>query len=618
MSVPPSLTNQRLILRVGKNEAWELTDADGKSLAKGVDGGLTVAMNGQLRLQIETLSAHPGTKFQIVVRSLQDSINQVLSGLIVVEDRRQSTLIKLNYQSTNPAYAAKVLNAIADAYIEQNISRLSEEAEQTLRFLNLELPKLRKKLDTSEQALNEFRSTTKTIDVSSEIKEMLGKITMIDKMRFELELKRNEYARRYDPSHPLMQAIQVQGDGLKAEMAALNKQISQLPILQQDYIRLARDVEIDNRLYVTLLGNAQQLQISKAGITGTSVSIDRAVVPQTPARPKKALIVSVGALVGLILGFGLCQALGMVSRVVRDPKKLELATALPTLAILPLDSDQEEYGAVDESSVFLLGREKPEASSVEALRSLRTSLIFKLSEKPRSKVVLITSAVPSQGKSFISANLSYLMAAAGKRTLLIEADIRLASIKRYFDYDTRGAGLSSILKDNLAPETVILKDVYPNLDFLPAGPVVRNPGDLLAGDPMGELINALAEVYDNVVIDSPPLLPVHDARSLGKYADVTLFVVRQDTVTITEVHDAIDVFNKSGNQIDGMIFNGFIPSRMRYGYGYAYGYGYRKYGFGKRYGSYRGYGNQYGGNAANGGYGTQPPSATPARTKSIK
>lgn len=106
------------------------------------------------------------------------------------------------------------------------------------------------------------------------------------------------------------------------------------------------------------------------------------------------------------------------------------------------------------------------------------------------------------------------MAATGKRTLLVEADIRLASIKRYVDYDASRPGLSNVPCDNAPFESVILKNVYPQMDYLPAGPVVRNPGDLLAADSMNQLIDSLAELYDIVIIDSPPLLPVHDARSL--------------------------------------------------------------------------------------------------------
>lgn len=139
----------------------------------------------------------------------------------------------------------------------------------------------------------------------------------------------------------------------------------------------------------------------------------------------------------------------------------------------------------------MLAHEVPGLRIIEALRSLRTSLSFKLSEKERSKVVLITSAISSQ-KMFISANLSYLFAATGKKVLLIEADIRLASIKKYISTDLQLAGLSNVLRGEVRLHEAIQKNVYPGLDFMPSGPTVRNPGDLLAGDSMADIVNTLA------------------------------------------------------------------------------------------------------------------------------
>ncbi len=604
LTVPSRLYDEPLILLVEEDQKWQLFSADGHVVAKGVNGGLTVALDSELRLRIDTLLARPGTKFEVTVSSEQDSINRILRSLLVLEDRRQTALIKLQYKSPDPLDSAKVLNAIARRYVALNVERLSEEAERTLRFMNQELPKVKEKLERSEQALNDFRSNTKTIDVQTETKELLSKITLIDKMRFELELKRIEYMQRYDSNHPLMQTVKLQTDGLVAETESVNNKISRLPTTEQVFLRLARQVDIDNRLYVSLLSNTQQLQITKAGITGTSLIIDEAVVPRIASEPKKALIVAIGTFAGVILGFGICQLLGFTSKVVLDPKKLEQETNLATLAILPLDYEQEKHHQQNDNTSYLLAKAKPSSSAIEAIRSLRTAVVFKLSEKKRSKVVLITSAVPAQGKSFIAANLSYLMSTSGKKTLLIEADIRLASIKRYISYDSSSIGLSSVLRNEAPIETAILKEIYPQLDYLPSGPVVRNPGDLLASDKILELINSLAILYDYVIIDSPPLLPVHDARSLGQVADITLFVVRQHDVSSTEVLDAIDVFNKVGNTIDGFVFNGFVPSRVRYGYGYSYGYRYgyglrRFYGklygrYGAKYGSYGSYGSKYG------------------------
>lgn len=594
--VPPTMLGKPLMLEIGANNNWVLLDNEGRRLAVGQGVERSDGDSGsEVRLNIRKLIARTGTRFRIVVFSIQSRVSQVLSSFNVIEAKRQSNILKLTYESGNAAFAASMLNAIANVYLQQNVGRRSEEAELSLNFLNEELPKLRVRLDASEKALNDFRSKTKTIDVSAEIKELVTKTTMLEKTQLELDLKQRELAEKYDSSHPLMKALQSQITGVKVEYSNLTRQIGQLPSIEQNYIRLARDVQVNNQLYVSLLNNAQQLQIAKAGTTGNVAIVDRAVVPEYPSRPRKLLIVIVGAIIGLVAGFLICQILSVLSKIVRDPKKLETELNLPILAILPLDVEQLEHverGSSSVGSTFLLSKERPGASNVEALRSLRTSLLFKLSEKNRSKVVLITSAVPAQGKSFIAVNLGYLMAATGKKVLLIEADIRIASIKRYIDFDTQGAGLSTVLRGEVSFERAVRLDVFPNFDLLPSGPTVRDPGDLLAADSMHTLIDYVAQRYDFVVIDSPPLLPVHDARSLAKSADVSLFVVRQDAVNLTEVRDAIDVFNKSGNEIDGIVFNAFIPSGIRYGYGYGYGYKYRQ--------RYRGYGRA----APYGPYGT--------------
>jgi tyrosine-protein kinase Etk/Wzc len=235
------------------------------------------------------------------------------------------------------------------------------------------------------------------------------------------------------------------------------------------------------------------------------------------------------------------------------------------------------------------------------LRSLRTSVQFNLSEKARSKVILITSAVPGQGKSFISSNLAYLLASTEKRVLLIEADVRKATMRRYVKFDSlKEPGLTNYLENLSSLENVIMHNVYPYMDFIPAGKRIKNPGDIFSSERMLSMINQLADLYDYVVIDSPPLLPVNDARALAKASDVILFVVRQEMCSSNEVLEGLSVLDKGGSKVDGLVFNGFIPSQIRYGYNYGYGYStyklfsrYGKYGYGKYgYGKY-GYGKDY-------------------------
>ncbi|MFZ4482055.1 MAG: polysaccharide biosynthesis tyrosine autokinase, partial [Rhodoferax sp.] len=547
-----------------------------------------------------SMKARPGNRFEIWRYSVPSRVTQILGQMTAAETKRQSSVLKLTYEDTNPANAARMLNAIADAYLKQNLERRSEEADKSLKFLQEQLPELRKQLEVAEKAFNDFRNRGKTIDISGEIKVLLDKTTTLEKQRMEFEFKRKEMLQRYEPIHPVIRALDGQIASLKDESQGLGRDISVLPTTQQDYIRYARDVEVNNQLYVGLLNNAQQLQVARAGTTGNVAIIDRAVTPERPSRPNKPLTVAIGGLLGLLLGFLASQLMAMISGIVRDPKKLELKTGIQTYAILPMATEQTEFEEEDVQRPFLLAHEKPTAGVVEAMRNLRNALLFALSDTARAKVILITSAAPGQGKSFISVNLAYLMAAAGKRVLLIDADVRRSSLKRYIPMPEQLRGLSDVLKENTPYTELIRPEVFAHLDLLPAGSRVKNPGDLFSRQALGDTITSAAAQYDFVVIDSPPVLPVNDAAALSKWADVTVFVARQDAVSQTEVEQALSMLAKAGNSVSGLVFNGYVASSLRYGYGYGYGYGYRKYG--GRYG--KGYGKGYG----YGGYGSHEDS----------
>ncbi len=587
--VPERYFGKPFALIAGAAGAWSLVDSEGVTVLQGKAGQSAQSSDGQFKLWVGSMNARPGNSFEVRRYSVPSRITQILGQMTAAETKRQSSILKLTYEDANPANSARMLNAIADAYLKQNLERRSEEADKSLKFLQEQLPELRKQLEVAEKAFNGFRNREKTIDISGEIKVLLDKAVSIEKLRMENELKRKELLQRYEPSHPTVRALDGQITSIKGESHNMAREISALPNTQQDYIRYARDVEVNNQLYVGLLNNAQQLQVARAGTTGNVAIIDRAVVPERPSRPNKPLTVAIGGLLGLLLGFLASQLLAMMSGIVRDPKKLELKTGIQTFAILPMSQEQGDFDGVEDRP-FLLAHEKPTAAVVEALRSLRTALLFALSETPRAKVVLITSAAPGQGKSFISVNLAYLLAAAGKRVLLIDADVRRTSIKRYFALPEHPPGLSDVLKDNHPFAELVHHEIHPHLDLLPAGARVRNPGDLFSKQALADTIASAAETYDFVVIDSPPVLPVNDAAALSKWADVTVFVARQDAVSQAEVAEALTLLTKAGKQVSGLVFNGYTPSTLRYGYGYAYGYRYGKYG--RRYG--KGYGYGYG------------------------
>jgi tyrosine-protein kinase Etk/Wzc len=609
--IPQRMYGETLLLKVGPNQSWILEDKLGKKLLQGLGTSPSYSDDQQFSLTIEILKARAGTVFKIRVTSLQAGIGSVLGRMTVAETKRQSGIIKLTLEGGNPGSIKEMLSAIVNTYVTRNISRRSEESEKSLVFLNSELPRLKKNLEAAEQDLNTYRKNFKTVDIPSEVKELLIKSTAQEKMRLELELKKKELESRYQPDHPLVKGLNFQLAQLLNQSGQMSQELSMLPQVQQEYLRKERDVQVNSQLYVSLLNNAQQLQIAKAGTVGNVFVVDPPIYPEKPVRPNKPLMVVIGALLGIVLGFVICQLLAFLSGVIRDPKKLEQSSGLSILAILPIAKDQIEHiERTEDKGVFMLSQEKPTSTPVESLRSLRTSVLFNLSEKARSKVILVTSAVPRQGKSFISSNLAFLLASTEKRVLLIEADVRKATMRRYVKFDAlKDPGLTNFLQ-NLSPlDDVIMHNVYPYMDFIPAGKRIKNPGDILSSERMLSMINQLAEQYDYVVIDSPPLLPVNDARALAKASDMILFAVRQEMCSTNEVMEALNLLDKGGSKVDGIVFNGFIPSKIRYGYNYGYGYGtykllgrYGKYGYGKYgYGKY-GYG-KYGEDYRYGDYG---------------
>lgn len=589
--VPIQYVGQPLYLTVMQGQQWLLQDEDDRVLARGMAGELYESEDGTLKLQTRFLRAHEGTRFKLIRYALANRINQLKGGLKIKESVRGSNILLASYESADRLFAQRMVNAIANAYVRQNIERRAEEAEKSLVFLRDQLPQLKKQAEEAASSFSDFRSREKTLDMSSEISGLMQQSVGIEKGLMEAQMKRKELLERYNPQHPYVRVIDGQIAQLQADSKSLSGQIGLLPKTQQSYLQFARDVEVSNQLYQSLLNYQQQLEVSKAGTVGNVSVIDAAVVPSSPSRPNKILIVALGGLLGLILAVLGTHGYALLAGDVRDPKKLEESMGLKTMAILPRALEQEEAMALQaEQEVavpFMLAREHPNATSVEAFRSLRVALQFALLNALRQKVVLVTSAVPGQGKSFISANMAYLFASSGKRTLLIDADIRRTSLKKYLPIPP-GMGLSEVLQSRAKVDDCFLQNVYPNLDVLPAGLPAKNPGELFTEDKLKEIIFAAARAYDMVIIDSPPVLPVNDAVVMAHLSDVTLFVARQDHVSVHEIEEALELFEKSGSKVDGLVFNSFVPSRLRYGAA-AYGYYAYRYGYRGRYSRYHSY-----------------------------
>jgi tyrosine-protein kinase Etk/Wzc len=559
--VPDSQLGQKLELDFIGDGKWSLKDQDGRELVSGAVG--TPASQDGYKVDIAELVANPGTLFTVKREATQTRLEQIQKVFSAAETKRQSGVMQLSFENTNPVFAARFVNAVAASYLDSNNKRRAADSERSLAFLNAQLPIVRERVQKAEQALNDYRNKEGSIDVQGEAKNLLDESALVEKSRLEAKLQYQDLAQRWGQGQPQLVAAENKFRALDQKSAELQKRIGRLPAMQQTYLRLARDVDVNNQLYVGLMNNAQQLQIAQAGAAGNAALVDKALVPVRPVRPKRAIVLLLGAAFGVVLGFVVTQLIPLLSGRIRDPKRLESMVGIQTLGVLPISPHQLEASG-GKHARFMVSHEQSDTPLVEAMDALAHSLKHKLESKDGSKVVLVTSAVPGQGKSMLSANLAYLYAERGLKTLIIDADMRRSSMHKYFAVN-RDQGLSNVLQGKVDASAAI-SHPFENLDALPAGKHVRQVRNLLGFDRLNALIESVRDNYDMIVIDSPPVLPMADAAALSKVADATIFVARQGTVSYSEVTESVSRLNKVGTEVDGLVFNGFEPSSLRYNY----------------------------------------------------
>ncbi|MEE9351216.1 MAG: polysaccharide biosynthesis tyrosine autokinase, partial [Thiotrichaceae bacterium] len=381
--------------------------------------------------------------------------------------------------------------------------------------------------------------------------------------------------RSFTPSHPSVVTIDKQISRLRVQLNSHNKKIAELPETQQVILRLSRDVQVNTELYTTLLNNSQTLKVAKAGTVGDVRVIDYAVLPTVPIKPNKAKIVAVALILGLITGLAIAYIRKILHQGVEDPDIIEKHLSIPVYATIPhselqekLDGQLKDKNKITDS-VAILAVENSEDLAIESLRSLRTTLHFAFLEA-KNNIIMITGPSPSVGKTFVSTNLAIVLANAGKKILLIDADLRKGFIHNTLGLK-RENGLSDLISNAITPAEAIHTIKAVNIDFIPTGAIPPNPSELLLHERFGVLLESLSEQYDQIIIDSPPILAVTDACIIGRIASATLMVVKAGEHPLKELQQSVKRLKQNEVDIKGVVFNDLSASSSRYGYGYGYG-----------------------------------------------
>ncbi|MDE1166973.1 MAG: polysaccharide biosynthesis tyrosine autokinase [Pseudomonas sp.] len=559
LSVPDELLGLKLKLVAGEDGHYKVFDPDGGWLLDGQVGQLSD--NKGVQIQLATLDARPGTEFQLTKnRVLTTSLNyQTL--LKLAEAGKDSGIVYMSLEDQDPLRANLILNDISRLYLRQNIDRSSAEAAQRLEFLRSQLPIVRKQLEASEDALNNYQRRSKSVDISLETKALLDQTVNIDSMINDLRLKRTDMDRLYTRAHPASQALSTQIGQLEAQKNAMQGKIKALPETQQELLRLTRDMQVTNQTYTQLLNKSQEQDIIRAGNIGNVRIIDKADANiEEPVKPMRKLIVLISLLLGALVAVAVVFIRQAFDRGIVNPEIIE-NLGMPVYASVPLSKQQERLskgrgsrtGSADSK---LLSIAEPTELAVESLRSLRTSLHFAMLES-RNNVLMISSPTAGVGKSFVSSNLAVIIAQTGKKVLLIDADMRKGYLHKVIGLQPRH-GLSDALAARLSNKEVINATVIDNLHFISCGFAAPNPSELLMHDNFNKLLRELSPQYDLVIIDTPPIMAVTDAALVGRQAGTTLLVARFGKSSVKEVEGAKRRLAQNGVLVKGAIFNGVI------------------------------------------------------------
>ena len=457
--------------------------------------------------------------------------------------------------------------------------RKTEEAQKSLDFLKTHLPQVKEELNRAEEQLNVYRQQNESVDLSLEAKAALDTMVGIEKQLNELTFREAELQQLYTRQHPAYIALLEKRQTLLNTKNTINKSIKRLPKTQQEILRLTRDVQVGQEIFVQLLNKQQELNIMKAGTIGNVRIIDEAAVETRAVKPKKPLIVVLATLLGGMLSVGLILIRAAFHRGIESPEQLE-EMGLSVYATIPYSSEQatieqkqKKHQKALPINEALLAARNPADLAMESLRSLRTSLHFAMIEA-KNNIIMISGSGPGLGKTFVSTNFAATLALGGKKVLVIDADLRKGYMQKVMGQNM-GTGLSAYLSGQYDIAQTISKTAFDGLDFVSRGAVPPNPSELLMHPRFKALLDWASEHYDFVLVDSPPILAVTDAAIIGQHAGTSLLVARFAKTAVKEVDVAVRRFEQNGIAIKGILLNAVEKKASSY-YG---NYGYYQYSY---------------------------------------
>jgi capsular exopolysaccharide synthesis family protein len=443
----------------------------------------------------------------------------------------------------------------------------------------------------------------KNPDMLDSIPEVLSNdlIREIKQMEVNLYKRISELSKKYGKNHPKMIAVQSEIDSLnerkhkeiqrvinslrneyqvalakeKTLLQALSKQKKESMELNQKSIQygvLQREAESARHMYELLIRRFKETSLTEDMKTGNVRIVDPAEIPKYPIRPRKKLNVFLGIVFGLFMGVAVAFTFEFLDNTLKSPEDIRNYLNIPYLGPVPsFDIEREDINNPE-----LITQYSPKSTASESYRGIRTSLLFSSADSP-PKIILVTSAGPSEGKTLTSTNLAITMAQAGSRVVIVDCDMRKPKVHKMFGIG-RDKGMSSVLVSNELEnvlQDVIIHSEIPNLDVIPCGPIPPNPSEIIGSQKMNRIMEKLQEKYDRIIVDSPPITAVTDSAVLARFVDGVMLVVHAGVTPRQVVKTGLEQVQGVDANVLGAVLNDVDTGKESY---YYYQYYYYYYG----------------------------------------
>ncbi len=567
-------------------------------------------------------------------KPLKDEVDPWLTSFLLdrmkVVVGRDSSIMEIQFTSDDSGIAAFIANCIADTYIQYNLDLRVMPYKDSVGWLSARLSEFKTKVETSEKSLQRYKEQKNVVSfeareniITQKLHGLVSELVRVQGARQEAEIRYNqikdvidnpellarvpdimnnqviqslrnqelnlqrqlsEMSEKFGPKHP--QIVQTNSElemvkkSLNSEARkmlssaktiyeiALNREkflIRSIEEEKQEVLGLSREMidfkvvseesENNRRFYEMLLKKLQEATLL-SGITVSNIQvIDRAIPPGGPIKPNRSKNILLSIIIGVFGGIFLAIFTDYMDDSVKSQDDVDIHLGQHFLGMVPSA----------EQSMF----SDPLSTVSESYRTIRMGIKFAASQRPL-KTILITSAVPSEGKTTTASNLAIVLARMGERTLLIDADLRRQSIHKHFKLDN-SAGLGSIIVEKGDLFSAIKEiEIVPHLSVLPGGPTFPNPSEVLASERMRDLISSLREKYDRIIIDSPPIMPVSDPLIVGGLADGVIMVSQAGSTGKAVVKKACQSLMKLNVHIIGIVLNKVRVRKRGYGYYYYY------------------------------------------------